>query len=115
MEGAFVEPKELAAKRHKKDCSLALLCGCPQPPHHGIFPFSLKCELGNRTEDPKLSKLKKELLANTRKEAGGRISDVSGKKLDFNKGKTLSANRGIVGTSGAIHDAVIQAVMASVV
>ena len=48
-------------------------------------------------------------------EAGGRISDVSGKKLDFHKGKTLSANRGIVGTSGAIHDAVIQAVMASVV
>ena len=47
-------------------------------------------------------------------EAGGRISDVSGRKLDFGRGKTLSGNRGIVGTCGAIHDAVIQAVGASV-
>jgi len=45
-------------------------------------------------------------------EAGGRVSDVSGKPLDFTKGSTLEDNRGVVATSGAIHDQVIEAVRA---
>jgi len=47
-------------------------------------------------------------------EAGGRVTDVSGSELDFSRGKTLSANKGIIATNGTIHDAVIEAV-ASVV
>jgi len=43
-------------------------------------------------------------------EAGGRVSDVSGKPLDFSRGRTLDANRGVVATSGTIHDRVIEAV-----
>ena len=45
-------------------------------------------------------------------EAGGRVSDVSGKPLDFSKGRTLEDNRGVVATSGAIHDQVIEVVRA---
>jgi 3'(2'), 5'-bisphosphate nucleotidase len=41
--------------------------------------------------------------------AGGRVSDVEGRPLDFSKGRTLSANTGVAATSGAIHDEVIAA------
>jgi 3'(2'), 5'-bisphosphate nucleotidase len=43
-------------------------------------------------------------------EAGGRVTDVFGHALDFSKGRTLEDNRGVVATSGAIHDEVIAAV-----
>ena len=45
-------------------------------------------------------------------EAGGRVTDVFGNDLDFTHGRTLEENRGIVATSGAIHDEVIAAVRA---
>ena len=43
-------------------------------------------------------------------EAGGTVTDITGKPLDFSHGRTLSANRGIVASSGLIHDAVLRAV-----
>jgi 3'(2'), 5'-bisphosphate nucleotidase len=44
-------------------------------------------------------------------EAGGRVTDVDGVELDFQRGRTLAANRGVVATSGgAIHDLVIAAI-----
>jgi 3'(2'), 5'-bisphosphate nucleotidase len=46
-------------------------------------------------------------------EAGGRVTDITGRPLDFSLGATLSANKGIVATSGSIHDAVISAIRAS--
>jgi HAL2 family 3'(2'),5'-bisphosphate nucleotidase len=43
-------------------------------------------------------------------EAGGRVTDITGRPLDFSRGRTLSANKGVVATNGAIHDAVVDAV-----
>jgi 3'(2'), 5'-bisphosphate nucleotidase len=43
-------------------------------------------------------------------EAGGRVSDVEGAPLDFRRGRTLAANRGVVATCGTIHDEVVSAV-----
>jgi len=43
-------------------------------------------------------------------EAGGRVTDLDGKPLDFGCGRALTANRGIVATNGALHDAVLAAV-----
>ena len=40
-------------------------------------------------------------------QAGGRVSDIEGKKLDFSAGKTLHHNRGILATSGKIHQRVL--------
>jgi 3'(2'), 5'-bisphosphate nucleotidase len=40
-------------------------------------------------------------------EAGGRITDLDGKPLDFSHGRTLAKNRGIVATNGYLHDAVL--------
>jgi 3'(2'), 5'-bisphosphate nucleotidase len=43
-------------------------------------------------------------------EAGGRVSDVTGRPLDFSRGRRLEDNRGVVATNGPIHDAVIRVV-----
>jgi 3'(2'), 5'-bisphosphate nucleotidase len=43
-------------------------------------------------------------------EAGGRVTDVAGRSLDFSKGRELSANKGIVATNGLLHDRVLAAV-----
>lgn len=43
-------------------------------------------------------------------EAGGRVTDVDGKPLDFGRGGRLDANRGVVVTNGHLHDVVLQAV-----
>ncbi len=36
-------------------------------------------------------------------EAGGRVSDLDGKPLDFSHGRTLARNRGVLATNGALH------------
>ncbi|MCG8587634.1 MAG: 3'(2'),5'-bisphosphate nucleotidase [Pirellulales bacterium] len=41
-------------------------------------------------------------------EAGGRVTDLDGKPLDFSQGKTLAQNRGVVATNGALHDVVLE-------
>jgi 3'(2'), 5'-bisphosphate nucleotidase len=46
-------------------------------------------------------------------EAGGRVTDVDGAPLDFGRGRTLEANRGVVATAGPIHEAVLAAVAGS--
>jgi 3'(2'), 5'-bisphosphate nucleotidase len=40
-------------------------------------------------------------------EAGGRITDLDGKPLDFSHGRTLAKNRGILATNGHLHNAVL--------
>ena len=42
-------------------------------------------------------------------EAGGRVTDVTGKPLDFAQGATLKRNKGVIATSGAVHDKVVDA------
>jgi len=41
-------------------------------------------------------------------EAGGWVSDIDGKKLDFSVGKTLRHNRGILASNGRIHSRVLE-------
>jgi 3'(2'), 5'-bisphosphate nucleotidase len=40
-------------------------------------------------------------------EAGGRISDLDGRQLDFSHGRTLAQNRGIVATNGHLHELIL--------
>ena len=42
-------------------------------------------------------------------EAGGRVTDLDGKPLDFSHGRTLASNRGIVATNGHLHEAALAA------
>jgi 3'(2'), 5'-bisphosphate nucleotidase len=43
-------------------------------------------------------------------EAGGRVTDLDGKALDFAQGRTLKGNRGVLVTNGYLHDAALQAI-----
>ena len=43
-------------------------------------------------------------------EAGGRVTDFSGKSLDFSRGERLEKNEGILATNGVIHDSVLSAI-----
>jgi 3'(2'), 5'-bisphosphate nucleotidase len=43
-------------------------------------------------------------------EAGGRVTDVDGRDLDFSLGRELSQNRGVIVTNGQIHTEVLEAV-----
>jgi 3'(2'), 5'-bisphosphate nucleotidase len=43
-------------------------------------------------------------------EAGGRVTDVAGRDLDFSQGYQLRNNRGIIVTNGRLHDAVLAAI-----
>jgi HAL2 family 3'(2'),5'-bisphosphate nucleotidase len=43
-------------------------------------------------------------------EAGGKVTDVYGKTLDFSLGQKLFENSGVIATNGALHDVVIDAI-----
>lgn len=40
-------------------------------------------------------------------EAGGRVTDLDGRPLDFSHGRTLATNRGVLATNGHLHDALL--------
>ena len=42
--------------------------------------------------------------------AGGVVSDIDGRSLDFSRGSKLAGNRGVVATQGRLHEAVIDAI-----
>ena len=41
-------------------------------------------------------------------EAGGRITDLNGRPLDFSAGRTLENNRGVLATNGPLHDHIVE-------
>lgn len=45
-------------------------------------------------------------------EAGGRVTDLDGKPLDFTAGRTLAHNRGVCATNGHLHTATLEALQA---
>ncbi|MCJ7703214.1 MAG: 3'(2'),5'-bisphosphate nucleotidase [Anaerolineales bacterium] len=45
-------------------------------------------------------------------EAGGRVTDLQGKHLDFSRGRTLAQNRGICATNGVLHAQTLAALKA---
>jgi len=46
------------------------------------------------------------------KEAGGAVTDVRGRPLDFSRGSTLALNSGVVASNGVLHHRVLDAVRA---
>jgi 3'(2'), 5'-bisphosphate nucleotidase len=46
-------------------------------------------------------------------EAGGRITDLDGRPLDFTRGRTLAANRGVLASNGHLHAAALAALRAA--
>ncbi len=46
-------------------------------------------------------------------EAGGQVSDIEGRPLDFSAGKTLARNRGVLASNGELHNAALEAIAAT--
>lgn len=46
-------------------------------------------------------------------EAGGKVTDVAGKPLDWTRGSALESNRGVIVTHPGLHETVLQAVLAA--
>jgi 3'(2'), 5'-bisphosphate nucleotidase len=46
-------------------------------------------------------------------EAGGRVTDMDGKPLDFSQSDRLTSNRGIIVSNGVIHDQVLKVLQES--
>jgi 3'(2'), 5'-bisphosphate nucleotidase len=44
------------------------------------------------------------------REAGGQVTDTTGKRLDFSHGRTLAANKGVVAAPAAVHGQVLKVV-----
>ena len=40
-------------------------------------------------------------------EAGGQVTDIGGKALDFSAGRKLVRNTGVIGTNGRLHAAIL--------
>ena len=45
--------------------------------------------------------------------AGGRVTDLDGRTLDFSLGARLEANRGVLVSNGRVHDLVLEALAAA--
>jgi len=43
-------------------------------------------------------------------EAGGKVTDIAGKPLNFSLGSTLSENRGVIATNGHLHNTLLAAI-----
>lgn len=43
-------------------------------------------------------------------EAGGKVTDLDGKPLDFTQGRTLAKNRGVLASNGHLHAAALEAI-----
>jgi 3'(2'), 5'-bisphosphate nucleotidase len=43
-------------------------------------------------------------------EAGGRVTDLDGKPLDFSRGRTLAGNRGVLASNALLHEAALEAI-----
>lgn len=43
-------------------------------------------------------------------EAGGKVSDIAGRPLDFSRGRTLSGNRGVIACIDQMHPELTAAV-----
>ena len=41
-------------------------------------------------------------------EAGGTVTDITGKPLEFHHGRELVANRGVIVTNGLLHEQVLE-------
>lgn len=116
---AFCEPYEVGHTRHDTSAEIARLLGATADPvrldsqcKYAVVArgeASVYLRLPTRADyQEKIWDHAAGMLAVT--EAGGRVTDINGAPLDFSLGSTLQANKGILATSGIVHDAVLAAV-----
>jgi 3'(2'), 5'-bisphosphate nucleotidase len=118
----FCEPFESAHSSHEDAARLVDLLGITQPPLRmdsqakyaacaaGLTHAYLRLPTRPAYEEKVWDHAAGMILV---EEAGGRVSDVNGKPLDFSRGRTLSANRGILASTGVFHEQLISGLQTS--
>ena len=117
--GSFCESFESASTSHSKAARIAEVLGIETPP----IRIDSQCKYGVVARGdasiylrlPSKAGYEEKIWDHAAgwlvvKEAGGEISDIQNRPLDFTTGQTLSRNRGIVATNGKLHSQVIAGV-----
>jgi len=115
----FCESVESAHSDQDESAQIAKLLGITAPPHR----IDSQCKYAAVARGDASIYLRMPTRADYREKiwdhaagklvvecAGGRVSDIHGRALDFTRGRTLEQNQGIVATCGPIHDAVLDAI-----
>ncbi|ORX73925.1 3',5'-bisphosphate nucleotidase [Linderina pennispora] len=98
-DASFCESVESGHSNHGDNANIAKLLGITKP----SVRMDSQCKYAAKIWDHGAGNV-------IIREAGGRVSDIHGKPLDFSLGRTLSANKGVVAASASIFDDVIKAV-----
>jgi 3'(2'), 5'-bisphosphate nucleotidase len=118
-EARFCESVESAHSDQDESAQIAKLLGITSPPHR----IDSQCKYAAVARGDASIYLRMPTRADYREKiwdhaagklvvecAGGRVSDIHGRPLDFTRGRNLEENQGVVATCGPIHDAVIDAI-----
>ncbi|RPB18453.1 3(2),5-bisphosphate nucleotidase HAL2 [Terfezia boudieri ATCC MYA-4762] len=118
-EGSFCESVEASHSRHDMQANIATKLGITKPSvrmdsqakyasiARGDGDLYLRMPSSSTYEEKIWDHAAGSIIV---EEAGGVVTDASGKPLDFGTGKTLKANKGIIATPASVHAEVIKAV-----
>ncbi len=120
-EARFCESVESGHSDHGHAAQIAERLGITAPPHR----IDSQCKYGAVARGDASIYLRLPTRADYREkiwdhaagkfvveQAGGRVTDVTGRPLDFRHGRTLAGNSGVIATEGSLHDQVVDAVRA---
>jgi len=119
IKGSFCESFESTSTSHRDAARIAELLGIKTPP----LRMDSQCKYGIVARGdasiylrlPSKAGYEEKIWDHAAgwlivKEAGGEISDIHNRPLDFSTGRTLSENKGIVATNGKLHAQIIAGV-----
>ncbi|KAF9366579.1 hypothetical protein BGX34_000599 [Mortierella sp. NVP85] len=118
-DASFCESVESGHSNQNHSAKIAQLLGITKPPvrmdsqckycslSRGDAEVYLRLPVSDTYEEKIWDHASGSLLVS---EAGGIVSDVHGKPLDFSKGRTLAANSGVIAAHASIHERVVDVV-----
>ena len=119
QESRFVEPVEKAHASHTAHAQISSALGITTPSYRidsqckyaavarGDVSIYLRLPKDKSYQEKIWDHAAGSIIVN---EAGGRVTDIYGKPLDFSRGRKLQSNKGIVATNGKLHEKVLNAI-----
>lgn len=118
-EALFCESVESSHSSHEESAEVAQILGTEKPPLRidGQCKYGLlaRGDVSLYLRFPTRKSYRETLWDHAAgciivQEAGGRVTDLQGRPLDFSSGRRLERNRGILASNGRLHDTVLDAV-----
>jgi len=118
-EARFVEPAEKGHVSHSAHAQISSALGITKPPYRldsqckyaavarGDVSIYLRLPKDKSYQEKIWDHAAGSLMVS---EAGGRVTDIHGRSLDFSKGRKLQNNEGVVATNGKLHEKVLKAI-----